>query len=220
MKSIPRWLKPYYQVTDEKKFSALIEKIEAKTQAELIPLIVHSSMDRPLVLMVFVPCALFLTVILAPPIHHWLPWEAGLSLPMVEWGLGLLLLLVAWLAAQSPRFLNLIFSKRFLHYCVYRRACLEFFENNLHLTENHSAILFMYSVLERKAMIIADPHLKNIPENLWNSAIQKMLEGAKRKSFFEGFSLALDLTANELARLYPPHEINKNEFLDKVIIKD
>lgn len=220
MNPIPRWLRTYLQESDLERIHQLVRHIEQKTDAELVPIVVRSSLDLKLVRALFLSLSLVLTLILGPLIHSLLGWKPGIVLDIIYFFVALILALLAWWASTNPFFIRRIYNKNHLEALVFRRACGEFFENRLHHTQSRTAVLFMYSVLERKAMIIADPNLRTFPSQVWETAVSKMIESAKNNNFTLGFTEAFEHCASELSKLYPPKEINKNEFNDHLLIKE
>lgn len=217
---IPRWLSGYFEVSDQNKIHELIQRVETKTSAELVPLIVHSSIDLSLFRQFVVSLCLLLTVALTPWIGSLWGWSSWASLEITGLILGLILVTLGFFATESSLFVRLFFSKQSLQKWVHRRACYEFFANRLHSSESRTAVLFMYSLLEKKAMIIADTTLDAIPEHVWQEAVTKMISAAKQKDFCLGFKEAIEFTAEALSRHYPAQVLNKNEIADHVLFKE
>lgn len=217
---IPSWLSNYMTNADLEKIRELIQQIELKTRAELVPLVVHSSIDLILFRFLLVSLALLLSILIAPLVDSLLGWNSFVSMEFISAGLALVLSIFAFWASSNSLVLRLFLSKAQLQLWVHRRACSEFFDNRLHHAESRAAVLFMYSVLERKAMIIADPSLSQFPQEIWQKAITMMIAAAKKKNFQAGFKEALEFTAEQLATHYPPNLVNKNEIADHVVIKN
>jgi putative membrane protein len=220
MSKVPRWLKPYFKENDSEHLRQFVQGIEASTQAELVPLIVRSSIDLPLFRGLLMTMSFVITLVISPWVHAHISWNFPFSFEAVEIIIGMVLMLLAFFAGGSSTMVKFVFNKSYLQNSVFRRACAEFFENQLHHTESRTAVLFMYSVIERKAMIIADPNLRKIPQSLWQLAIEKMIAAAKQKKFVSGFEAALQVTAVELTKHFPPLPHNTNEMADMVIIKE
>jgi uncharacterized membrane protein len=69
-------------------------------------------------------------------------------------------------------------------------------------------------------MIIPDPSLGSLPQELWEKAIEKMILSAKQNDFYQGFDQALHFVAAQLAKQFPTNPNNINELPNQVIIKD
>lgn len=220
MSKVPRWLRDYFKETDFEQVHQLIQEIELTTQAELVPLIVRCSVDLHLVQALFLMISLSLGMILGPVFFNSLDWHLPLSTEWMSLLLSVFFMGMAFPLSKSSRILKFALSNSYLQHCVLRRATLEFFSNKLHHSQSRTAVLFMYSVLERKAMIIADPNLTGIPQSLWEGALQKMIAAAKSKNLRAGFEEAFRETAPRLSQAAPPQKENTNEISDWVIIKN
>lgn len=218
--TIPQWLKGYLHIEDLEKIRHLIKHLENQTGAELVPIVVRSSIDFLIFRNFLIAASLALSLLLSPIILARQSWNSILTTEVVYLGCGIIMILLAlWLSNRSA-VVKFLFSPERLHQSVYQRACFEFFSNHLYATNDRTAVLFMYSILERKAMIIADPNLTSISKEVWEKAIAQMLTAAKKKQFYTGFQEALTLTAKELAAKVPPRSNNPNEIPDLVLIKD
>ncbi len=220
MNPLPRWLRPYLKESDLTAIRHLVGQIEQKTDAELVPIIVRSSVDIKLLRGLFLAMSFILTLVVGPIIHSFMAWETGISLDLLYLFSALVFIPMAWLCSTNTHVIRSLYSKNYLDTLVFRRACGEFFENRLDHIESRTAVLFMYSVVERKAMIVADPNLRSFPSQVWKTAVGKMIEAAKEKNFSDGFQQALNHCATELNKQFPPKDVNKNEFEDHVLIKD
>lgn len=218
-KKLPRWLRQYMTTSDLRETQRLIQSIEKTTSIELVPLVVRSSLDLRLLRYFVVAIALALTFAIMPLLDQWASWGTSISIKVIYWMVGLCLVALAWWLPSTSTFVRFWFNKGALHELVFKRACFEYFANHLHKADSRTAVLFMYSVLERKAMIIADPSLSKIDVQLWNTAIGKMVSAAKTGSFFEGFREAFEFVADALAKEFPATSVNNNELSDQVIIK-
>ncbi|MEY4616432.1 MAG: hypothetical protein RJB66_1392 [Pseudomonadota bacterium] len=217
---IPFWAKRYLNETDLKNITALITRVEQKTQVELVPLVVRSSFDLRLYRGFLF--ALSLSIFLL--IHNILSaielWENHLILNLIDLLFYLIVFSITiWGPSFSP-FLRFFFGTSSLREKVFQRACYEFFDNQLQHTKSRTAVLFMYSVYERKAHILPDPSLSHFPQALWDSAMTRMITSAKGGHFYAGFADAIEYVADELAKTLPPGDENRNEVPDHVIIKD
>ena len=219
--TIPPWLKNYFYLKDLGELSELIGRIEKTTQVELVPLVVRSSVDRTQFKFLLRCLAILSFLVSRSFFIDLLGWNSSLTITIVSAILILTLLFFAEWFSNSHRFLKIFYHPDAIQEAVFQRACGEFFKNQLHRTESRTAVLFMYSILERKAMIIADPNLHSIETQLWQNAIQCMVNAAKSKKLLQGFKSSFELVANFLSTSNPPNPIaNKNELSDSLIVKE
>ncbi|MGE0761918.1 MAG: TPM domain-containing protein, partial [Bdellovibrionales bacterium] len=165
------------------KISALISEIEKQTRGELVAVVVRRSSavaHVPWVLMGFLG-AIFLVV---EGLYFGLQWD-------VHW-------LVTPAAAIVIYFLSLAFARLSVvqriftpnideEWQVQQRAELEFHRADIKKTSEGTGILIFVSLMERRAVILADKGISDIcPEETWAQTIAAMLEEFKKGRYFEG----------------------------------
>lgn len=101
-----------------------------------------------------------------------------------------------------------------------RRRAMEFFlTKNLHATRERTGVLIFVALRERMAEIVADDGVAALVEpKVWDEAMAALVAGLKRDAPAEGFSAAVGLCADVLARHFPadPND-NPNELPDAVV---
>lgn len=95
----------------------------------------------------------------------------------------------------------------------------QFAAHGLHLTEARTGVLIFASLAERHVEIVADAGINaKISQEIWDNAIDAMIEEIKAKKPVEGFIKAIKICGDVLATHFPPGAINKNELPDKLIV--
>jgi putative membrane protein len=97
-------------------------------------------------------------------------------------------------------------------------AMQQFLAQRIHLTEKRTGVLIFASIAEHYAEIIADVGInsKATPET-WTAAIAAMVSAIKQGRTGDGFVAAIELCGLELARHFPPGELNPNELPDQIV---
>ena len=104
---------------------------------------------------------------------------------------------------------------------VGKRALLEFYQSNIKKTKDATGILFFVSILERKAIVLADKAISDqLPKETWTEIVNLITSGMKRKDLASGLEKALINSGNILKPLFPIKPGDVNELPNKLIIKE
>ena len=165
--------------------------------------------------------------------HHLVPiaWAAlvafGVPLPLIyltNWPAGLIYLLqlatfiVLAVLLSLPVFRFHIVPRRRLHGRAHLVAMQQFLAQGIHLTERRTGVLIFASVAERYAEIVADREINaKVSPDAWTDAIAAMVSAIRQGRPGDGFVAAIELCGAQLARHFPPGELNPNELPDRVV---
>ncbi|HEV2110126.1 MAG TPA: TPM domain-containing protein [Gammaproteobacteria bacterium] len=197
---------------DRARITAAIQEAEKHTSGEFVALVARAS-DHYLAaallwaggLALLVPGALLLT-----PLHIRFLHIYQLQL-LVFIGLTLLFEFVPWLhMALVPRAVQ------------HRRASLlahaQFYEQGVHLTREHSGVLFFVSLAERYVEVVADKGIhEKLGEAHWRGVVDTFLEHVRRDQVTEGFVAAIDACGAAMAQHYPAKPGDPDELSDGLI---
>jgi putative membrane protein len=104
---------------------------------------------------------------------------------------------------------------------VEKRAMLEFYQSNIKKTKDATGILFFISVLERKAIVLADQAIsEQLPKDLWAKIVDLMVSGMKQNDLALGVEKALRSSGEILKPLFPVKPGDVNELSNTLQIKD
>jgi len=104
---------------------------------------------------------------------------------------------------------------------VNQRALQAFYEHNLHATKDHTAILIMVSLLERRVEILADTGINSkVSQDTWQGIVSDMITCIKTNDLSEGFCIAVSECGEILAKDFPGNRDNPDEVCNKLIIED
>ncbi len=227
MKQIPSWLVRIISRAEIHQIESTVATAERKTSAEIVPMIVRSSIATdhvpPLVFLVTVLLFWLLTPVLSSffvmaPVMIWDVFGFG-----VGFGVGL----AAALIVAKHKSISIDYIKRALtsdsdqEVSVLRRAQLEFYQSNIKATEGKTGVLIFVSLLERQAVILADKAISDqLPPETWENAIRDLLEKIKDGHFAVGMCGAIEAVSTRLEVLFPRAEGDLNELPDRLVIKD
>ena len=104
---------------------------------------------------------------------------------------------------------------------VNQRALQAFYEHNLHQTNDHTAILIMVSLLERRVEILADAGINSkVPKHTWEGIVNDMIACIRTNDLSEGICIAVRECGEILAKDFPGQHDNPDEVSNKLIIEE
>ena len=104
---------------------------------------------------------------------------------------------------------------------VNHRAELEFFESNIKATKDSTGVLIFVSLLERRAVILADKAVSDkFPAETWNKIVNELLTKIHAGDIAGGFVTAIENCGKLLAEKFPIQAGDANELANDLLIKD
>ena len=104
---------------------------------------------------------------------------------------------------------------------VNQRALQAFYEHNLHLTKDHTAILIMVSLLEHRVEILADAGINSkVSKDTWQAIVSDMIACIKTNDLSGGICVAVRECGDILAKDFPGTHDNPDEVSNKLIVED
>ena len=99
-----------------------------------------------------------------------------------------------------------------------RLARAQFYEQGVHMTREHSGVLFFVSLAEHYVEIVADKGIhEKIGEAHWQGIIQAFVKAVQAGRVVDGFVAAIGACGAAMARHYPPEPDNPEELSDGLI---
>ncbi len=146
-----------------------------------------------------------------------LPWEQPAWL--LSWQLVLGALGYAT-ARVLPDFQRLFLTEKRAREMAEEQAFQEFHRHGLHRTEGRTGVLLFASLLERRAIVLADEgiHAK-VEEDRWTRTNDAILAGIRNGSLRDGLMAGIRSAGEVLARHFPVQEGDRNEVPDRVIVR-
>lgn len=221
-----RWVQKYINEAEITEISQEIIKAEEGTLGDIVPMIVRrSSAVRHVPVILALSLSLLFVGLEVLGLNG---WHLSNLLPIFykHWGfqVGFLFLLfvLAWWLSHMHWVQRLLTSNADEIEQVEKRAQLEFYLQRLQRTHRKSAVLIFVSVMERRAVILADEGLaKKLAPNVWAEVLDPMSQFLHKGQWSEGFKDAIR-RSGELLKTHFPAENGAvaGEISDHLIIKE
>ena len=215
---IPHWLTLKLNEKDLYMIRASVMQAEKKTSGEIVPMVVRSSSSFGHVGLILFLIGLVFFWTLATQITHEIPTLPFWILELSAVGLSMLL---AW-AFQSTDFAKYyLTSPHDQALSVMHRAQLEFYQSNIKASDRQTGVLIFISLLERRAVILADEAVSlKVPEQEWTNAIDLLLKETKQGELAKGICDAIELVGRRLSESLPMHIGDRDELSNDLIMKE
>lgn len=215
-----RWVIKLIDEAGHQRIREAVQRTEKRTSAEIVPMIVRGSMSSG-----HVPWLLFFILLISAWLVLPVLAENSPSLSeMPDWVLDVSSFVMAWVLTLALGHLDLV--KRLLTprqdqtLGVERRAILEFHLAHIESTEERTGILVFVSVLERRAVILADRAIvERLPESTWNDVVALLTAKIKIGEFAAGMCAAIDALGDLLEKEFPSRPGHANQLDDGLIVK-
>jgi len=220
-----KWVTKYISEEQAIEISQAVQKAELGTSGDIVPMIVRrSSAVRHVPVVLGLCFALAFLGIEMLGINGWY-FSDFLPFLMGHWayqvGFLLVLLALAWWLS------HLHFVQRFLtsdedeKEQVEKRAQLEFFLHRLNRTHKKTAVLIFISVMERRAVILADEGIaKVLPPQTWEEVLKPLTGLLRNGEWSKGFTDAISRSGELLKQHFPESAAHANEISNQLIIKE
>lgn len=212
------WIHKYLSAEEIKNIESTIVRVETETCGEIVPVIVRRSSTIG-----HIPLTLTLLLILLLIILE-LPWSDWLWVQPWVWIWPVLVVAIYAISHFLVRFkwIQKIFvPERDEVDQVHQRAQLEFYKNRIHGTENSTGILLFVSVMEKKAVILADEGIsKVLPKETWDEVLALLGSHLHKGNWGKGFVEAIELCGGLLKTHFPIQPGSQDELKNHLVIKD
>lgn len=219
---IPKWAKHILDLEGAKKITEAVKTVEASTIGEIVPMIVRRSSTIGHVfysiVLAFFSLFLFLELIFYNQIlsltysYYWLTAGYIIVFP------------IAYLFSQFMWVQRFFVSEKDEYIQVMARAELEFYRQKINGANKRSGILLFVSLMEHKAVVLADVSIsQKLPNETWDKVVQTLVLGIKNNDAVSGFEKAISECGAILKEKLPmsANAVKKsNELSDLLIIKE
>ena len=191
-----------------------IAAAEKRTVGEIVPVIVERSDRHP---GAYWLAALFAVLLFSALLAAWLPWEVPFLLLACQAlfgpaGYGLAVLL--------PGYRRAFISEARATEMAEEQAFQEFYRHGLHRTQAQTGVLLFISLLEHRAIVIADEGIDaKVEPDRWTRTNDAILDGIRAGSLRNGVVAGIESAAEVLEEFFPWEEGDRNEISDRVIIR-
>lgn len=222
-RSIPTWAQSFLSEEDFPKVLEQIRQAESKTQGEIVAVIAKRSspVGHVPIILVLIWLVLCMSVIIYGEYNRL--FESVLNSEMLIF--SMIATCLGWIAVYFGS--STMFVQRWLTpasdeiFNVQNRAEKEFFANGLHQTKGQTGVLLFVSLMERRAVVLADRGISTkLEQKTWDEVLGLMISGIKSGKPAEGIVNAVQSAGVLLAKHFPSSGRNQNELADHLIIKE
>lgn len=193
----------------------LVNEAESKTQSEIVPMIVHHSDTYP--------AAHFRAAIIVSFLFSLGLYFSPLTIinPIYFLWIQIPGLFLGYFLGQFPAVTRLLITNNEIHQEVTQKGYEAFFNHNLHLTQHHTGVLILVSMMERKIKIITDNGIaKKVDQKIWDEIVFQFAEKIKEGHFVEGLKQCIEAVSNVLQTYFPAtNDKRSNELKDDLIME-
>jgi putative membrane protein len=212
------WLVPHATPADVERIEEAVARVELQTCAEIVPMIVRSSSSHGHVPYMLFLISLFVLWTLVP---YATPFVPSFSVALLDLAVLLVAFIVASWGMRSDYVRRTLTPKNDQAAHVMRRAQLEFYQSNIKQTEQNTGVLIFVSLLERRAVVLADQAVsEKLPPETWQSAIDALITRVKDDDFTGGMCAAIEQVGAVLSQSFPSTGCARNELPNHLIIKE
>ncbi len=186
---------------DKERISSAVEKAESGTGAEIVTAVIAESDDYGFNEIIFALIGGFLvfniSVLSGSAIEDFLSgifWGFNSSrLPFLYGLTGIISGAFLYAAAQFPFIDRLIVSRKKMELAVQKRALLHFIESGACDTVDRTGILIFISMLERKAVILADQGInKKVEPGTWDKIVHDLTLSISHGALTDGIIASVE----------------------------
>lgn len=212
------WIDKYLSKNDLEKIEQTIDRVEEQTLGEIVPVIVKKSSTVGHVPLTLTLLMTLIVVMIEFPYSDWLwvtPWVyLWPVIIIVLFGLSHFLAKISWIQKI------LVPEKDELDQ-VHQRAHLEFYMNRVHRTEAGTGVLIFVSVMEKKAVVLADEGIaKKLPPTTWDGVLEKLRKSLHDGQWGPGFVQAIEECGEHLKTHFPIENRSMNQLKNHLVIKE
>ena len=200
------------------RIEAAIEQAESRTSGEIVPILVRGSSTVGHVALMS-----FLLIMLIAYVADLPGYGAAFDVPAWLWHTGCWAFAGALAVALSrlDAVARLLTPRIDQIRQVDLRAQVEFYELGVNETEERTGILLFVSLMEHRAVVLADRSIADTVEaEEWQALVDLMIKGVKRGDLSGGFVAAIERCGDILSGHFPIAENDSNELRDHLQIKD
>ncbi|MES3038518.1 MAG: TPM domain-containing protein [Bdellovibrionota bacterium] len=213
---LPSWISKYLSSEEIERVSKTVETAEKKTSGEIVPVIVHSSSPvghvGTTLFFVFLSLFFILDIVF---VHGW-SWDQRFESSIACLVISAFL---AWFLRRFHYVQRVFVPNHDELRCVEQRAELEFHRQNVRHTHGETGILIFISVMERKAVVLADKAVAELcPRDTWEKMVADLLQNLKAGKWSEGLEKSIHHAGEILAEKFPLQSNDKNELTNHLRI--
>ncbi len=199
---------------DLARVHAELVAVEKETTGEVLPVVLERSDGHPGAIWL---AGLAFVLAGSALLAGWLPWEKPALVLLCQLALGALGCATARLL---PDFQRLFIADAREREMAEEQAFQEFHRYELHRTTGRTGVLLFVSLLEHRAVVLADAGINAaVAADQWQRTTEALLDGVRRGSLAEGLVAGIRSAGEVLARHFPSAAGDRNEVPDRVVVR-
>jgi putative membrane protein len=203
----------FFTEAEQERIRQAVIAAESKTSGEIVPMIVTSSARYTEIELLGVIAGLFVGMIAEGV------WSDPWGSPFVNlWPvIGALL---GFLLCRIPVVKRLLTPKNRVAQAVHTTCLAAFTEHGLHYTSEHTGILILVSLLERRVQVLADRGInQKVSPGTWDEVVRLLTAGLKSDQACDAFCKAIERCGALLAEHFPRQADDKDELSNHLVTK-
>ncbi|HEY3167522.1 MAG TPA: TPM domain-containing protein, partial [Candidatus Binatia bacterium] len=113
---------------------------------------------------------------------------------------------------------RLVASKNRIADAVHTLALASFTEHGLHYTRDHTGILILVSLLERRVEVLADRGINaKVEAGIWQEIVKILTDGLKSNHACDAYCKAIERCGEILAAHFPRQSDDKDELPNRLV---
>ena len=203
----------FFTEAEQERIRQAVIAAESKTAGEIVPMIVTSSARYTEIELLGVITGLFLGMIAEGV------WSDPWGSPFVNlW--PVVSALLGFLICRIPAAKRLLAPKNRVAQAVYTTCLAAFTEQGLHYTRDHTGILILVSLLERRVQVLADRGInRKVNPGTWDDVVQILTAGLKSGQACDAFCKAIARCGDLLAEHFSHQADDKDELPNRLVTK-
>ena len=216
----PQWLSSRVSQNELSDLEEAVRKAELNTSGEIVPLIVRRSSTIG-----HIPLTLILLLtsvwLIGDRLLYFYTGISSFDSPLLTLGPTLFILCLTVILSQREWIQRILTPRNDQALQVNQRAEIEFFTSNIKKTMESTGVLIMLSLMERRAVVLADKAIKEkLPPETWDHVIKEIILGVKNKNIAEGMITGVRICGDLLSPHFPIRPDDVNELPNHLIIKE
>lgn len=212
------WINKYLSDEELKKIEDAISRVEESTSGEIVPVIVKRSSSVGHVPLTLTLLITLLIVIAELPFSDWLwvtPW-------VYLWPVLLVVIYYfSHILGRNHWIQKFLVPEKDEVDQVHQRAHLEFYTNRIHRTEHGTGVLIFVSVMEKKAVVLADEGISaKLPKETWDQVLAQLGQNLHNGEWAQGFVKAIENCGEHLKTHFPITSARQNQLKNHLVVKE
>jgi putative membrane protein len=212
--------KKFLSEADREKILKAVEKAEAQTSGEIVPMVVSCSYHYPLANVIGAITIAFPLSILLTQIVGELFWIGSKNMWLFIGILTVTFTVFLAIVKRVPWLKRIFISKKEMEEEVREAALTGFFKEELYRTRDETGVLIFISIFEHKVWVLADKGINaKVPEGHWEGIVSHIVDGIKNRR--QGAAICEAVTkAGELLKANFPIKPDDTDELKNLIVQD